>query len=93
MSDEIVLDYSKAKFTHPFYTLGVVLVVEIYKRKSVNISINGDFEDSNIKSYMDLICFPNGVNPIDISDLESYFKKFENKTYLQNIQKILEIIF
>ncbi|MXV50342.1 hypothetical protein GS399_05105 [Pedobacter sp. HMF7647] len=81
---EIELNYREAKFTHPFYTLALPLIKKQYGRSGQSLVINDDFIDASTSEYMNCLSFPNGIDPLDLSDssFEKFMEKFQNKTYI-----------
>lgn len=82
---EIVLNYKEARFTHPFFSLAIPLIMaQSSHHQKKEFRLNTDFKLPAIVNYMNHICFPNGLNPQKINehDYVSYLKKYENKTYI-----------
>ena len=83
-SKGILLDYSDALFTNPFFTLALPLVVKINERKGKNIQFENGFKNPGTSDYMGYIAFPDGICPEKIADfeLENYFDQYKLKTYI-----------
>jgi len=83
IEDEIVLDYSNAKFTHVFYSIALPLLVKIYSRRGYNIRLLGHFGYPSVESYMKTIKFPDGLDPLYFDgDVTECLDQYRNKSYI-----------
>lgn len=98
--EEIILNYNNAKFTHPFFSLALPLIQKEYSRQGRAIKLQHVFKDRFTFDYMGYLNFPEGIDPMDLSNLDfaSYLSRYKHKTYLPIIsfpvgesQKISEV--
>ncbi len=56
----------------------------MFEKNGYDISILSDFIKANVNEYMQLLKFPDGINPEGINDLryEHFFKQYSIKTYI-----------
>lgn len=82
--EEVVLDYSRAKFTHPFFSLSLPLIKEQFHRKGKEITLLSDFTDSFTKDYMGYLNFPEGFDAIAYvsDDFKEYLDSYRTKKYI-----------
>jgi len=89
-NDKIILNYSDAKFTHPFFTLPMLLHTKnLNTHYGYNISVSNEkFKNDFVNGYMNMIGFPEFLSCEDRPTEEVYdiLKKFESKSYLPLIQ-------
>ena len=75
---DYILDYSNAKFTNPLFTIAITLIAKMFTNNGYNISILSNFKKVNVNDYMQLLKFPDGINPESIVDLkyDNFFKQY-----------------
>lgn len=87
---EILLNYVDAKFTHPFFTLPLLLLVKnLRNHYGYNISISRErFRNEFVNQYMSMIQFPDFLTCEEKlpNEIERTLKSFENKSYIPLIQ-------
>lgn len=81
---DYILDYGDAKFTNPLFTIAIPLIAKMLSRDGYNISVLSNFKKTGVHDYMQLLKFPDGVNPEAITDVKyDYFlKQYSSKTYI-----------
>ena len=92
--EEVVLDYSDAKFTHPFFSLSLPLLKEQFHRTGKEIKLRCDFTDSFTKDYMGYLNFPEGFDAAAYvnDDFREYIDSFKVKRYIPIINFRLAIV-
>lgn len=82
--EEVILDYTHAKFTHPFFSLAVPLIIKQLVSNEKHIKLNSSFLIQGVSTYMRTIHFPNGLNPEKIKDRNytKHLSVYENKSYI-----------
>ncbi len=80
---EVEVNYANAKFTMPFFTLGLLLLLKQYKTKR-KIKCNFNFTKPNVSSYMDNIFFPNFLHCDNTSfeNVSNILEGYRSKKYL-----------
>lgn len=90
IEEDIVLNYSEAKFTHPFFTLPLLLLKKnLNTHYGYNISISKEkFKNGFVNEHMTTIHFPEFLRceEMSIEEIGFVLKGFENKSYLPLIQ-------
>ena len=84
IDDEIVLNYDNPQFTHPFFTLSIPLIKKQLERKGYNIKIQCNISSPSIRSYLNYLNFPGGVD-LDIynrSNFQEELAIYRNKSYI-----------
>ena len=82
---EINLDYSGAKFTHPFFTLPLLLLIRNKNQnEGFSIKIDNQFFNHSVASYMESISFPNMLTCDNkpLEEIESILESYSQKTYI-----------
>lgn len=81
---EILLDYSKASFTKPFFTLGLLLLIKQYEGKRAPISLQSEIENQSVAAYMNNIFFPHIIHcdKTNSDSVQLLLEKYQNKTYI-----------
>lgn len=81
---QVLLDYHTARFTHPFYTLAIPLLIRQHEQRGFVLGVSEGFDHVPVAEYMECLAFPGGVCPeaINGGDYKSYFERFRAKTYL-----------
>lgn len=81
---EILLDYSKASFTKPFFTLGLLLLIKQYEGKRAPINLQSEIENQSVAGYMSNISFPHIIHcdKTNSDSVKSLLEKYKNKTYI-----------
>lgn len=83
IEQEIVLDYKDARFTHVFYSMALPLLIKIYSRKGYNIRLQDNFVDPAVESYMKVVKFPEGVDPLNFDgNVQDYLNLYRDKSYI-----------
>jgi hypothetical protein len=84
-SEKVAIDYSKAKFTHPFLSAGISGIIE---KLSPRVSlVEKQFENGDIQNYMTIIEFPLGLH------YRFPFNTYLNTKYPLTLQKRHSFLF
>ena len=83
LEEEVVLNYNSAKFTHPFYSVSIPLLVKMYSRKGYKIRLQDNFTNLSVRNYMSTVKFPTGLEPsIFNKNITDVLNQYQNKTYI-----------
>ena len=82
--EEVVLNYRRAKFTHPFYTLAIPLIIRQLALRGREVKLQSDFVHPYTSDYMGYIKFPEGWDPLLAAngDFAEQLERYRYKTYI-----------
>lgn len=80
----IILNYDNARFTHPFFSMAIPLIIKQNERIGRVVELQHNFSRQVIKEYMKHINFPKGIDPgiLPQGRFPEYLATFRTKTYL-----------
>ena len=84
VGEEIILDYSSAKFTHPFFSMSLPLIMEQFNRKGRKIELLSDFTNPFTRDYMSYLNFPAGfdANAYVNEGFREFLNSYSTKRYI-----------
>lgn len=74
---DIIFDFNKIRFVHPFFILSVSSLMSYLKEKGYHINFI-----NTLNSYLNLIYFPEGLKPDELFSREEAIDNYKGKTYL-----------
>lgn len=82
--EEIIIDYSEARFTHPFFTLPLLMLIKSKNKAGYDINLTTHFANNSVNSYMEQIFYPDILAceeklPEEIMEILNRYKK---KSYI-----------
>lgn len=76
---EIIVNFKNVSFVHPFYILPICAV----QTKEIKIGKRIEYElNNNIENYLNIINFPNGLDPKETNNWKANLLNYSSKTYL-----------
>ena len=81
--DDVVLDFSLINFLHPLFIGGLSgLCLEMEKK---GITVRHDKASASVGAYLDVVRFPEGFKPDELTDWQTSLGSYEIKSYLPMI--------
>lgn len=77
--DELLLDFHRLSFVHPFLILPICSLISILRQNNVTVEIS---YGAGTKSYLETILFPEGFFAMTSVGWNDYLLSFQDKTYL-----------
>lgn len=84
IEENIHIDYSKVDFTHPFFTLPLLLLLKNKKKEGYNIDLSTNFVKASVQSYMDNIFYPDilACEEKSAEEITDILNRYRNKNYI-----------